>query len=172
MARRLGTGFAVGLFAVVVLVTTAKVEAASDDYSDIYTYVAGGLHHWSSGDASAEGLKLTFGQQFSPYMAAEVQMGFGGKDDAQDLSLERMFGVYGKFSLPLDKLSIYGKLGLSSVAVKEADTTNDEFEVSYGVGAQMSFNPNFYVDLEYMSYVDTGTLEMDGFTFSLGYKFK
>lgn len=165
MSRWLITLLIGGLF----IVPSATVYA-QDDYSSIYSYVGGGLHHWSTNNSSAEGLKLRFGQSLSPFLGAEVQLAIGGEDSETEVSLERMFGLYGKFSLPLDALSFYAKLGLTSAAIEVAAETETEFEIGYGLGVEVNLNKRFYLDFEYMSYLDTATMELEGFTFGLGYK--
>ena len=84
---------------------------ASDDYSQIHSYIGGGLHHWSSQNSSANGVKVHFGQQLNSFVSAEAHAGTGGKDSATDVSLDRLFGLYGKFALPLELISPYVKLG-------------------------------------------------------------
>lgn len=143
---------------------------AYDDYSEIYGYVSGGLHHWSSDDSSAEGLKLRFGQQLTPFIGAEVQFALGGEDSDTETSLERLFGIYGKFGLPLGAFTPYAKLGMTSASIKEAEETTNDFEMSYGLGAEMNITSRFFFDLEYMVYLDTAKLELDGFTLGIGYK--
>lgn len=153
-----------------LLPTTGKLYAY-DEYSDIYSYVSGGLHHWTSDDSSADGLKLRFGQQLTPFIGAEVQFAIGGEDSSTEVSLDRLFGIYGKFVLPLDTINPYIKLGMTSASMKIADgESTSDFEMSYGLGAEINVTPRFFVDLEYMVYLDTAKLELDGFTLGIGYK--
>lgn len=151
------------------LSTTSKLYAY-DDYSAVHSYISGGLHHWSSADSSADGLKVRFGQQLTPFIGAEAHFAIGGKDSTTDASLERLFGLYGKFLLPLSVFNPYAKLGVTSASLEVADASTNEFEMSYGVGAEFNVTSRFYADLEYMVYLDTEKLELDGFTFSIGYK--
>lgn len=152
-----------------LLPTTGKLYAY-DDYSEIYSYVSGGLHHWTSEDSSADGLKIRFGQQLTPFIAAEVHFALGGEDTKTEASLDRLFGIYGKFGLPLSNFTPYAKLGMTSASIKEAEETTSEFEMSYGVGAELNITSRFFVDLEYMSYLSTTKLELDAFTLGIGYK--
>lgn len=153
-----------------LLLPTAGKVYAYDDYSEIHSYISGGLHHWSSDDSSAEGLKLRFGQQLTPFIGAEVHFALGGEDSKTEASLDRLFGIYAKFVLPLDAFNPYAKLGMTSASIKTADETASDFEMSYGVGAELNITSRFYIDLEYMSYLDTAKLELSGFTLGLGYK--
>ncbi|NLW05339.1 MAG: porin family protein [Pseudomonadaceae bacterium] len=152
-----------------MLPSTGKLHA-SDDYSQIYSYVSGGLHHWSSQDSSADGLKVRLGQQLNTFVGVETHLAFGGKDSETKVSLDRLFGLYGKFALPLGPLSPYAKLGVTSASLKEEEGKKSEFEMSYGVGTEINFTSRFYADLEYMVYLDTEKLELDGFTLGIGYK--
>lgn len=152
-----------------LLPTTGKLYAY-DDYSEIHGYISGGLHHWSSEDSSADGLKIRFGQQFTPFIAAEAHFAIGGEDSATQVSLDRLFGIYGKFVLPLDMFNPYAKLGMTSASVKQDDESKSDFEMSYGVGTEINVTSRFFVDMEYMVYLDTAELELDGFTLGIGYK--
>lgn len=155
-----------------LLLPNAGKLHAYDDYDEIYSYVSGGLHHWSSGDSSAEGLKIRFGQQLNTFVGAEVHFALGGEDSTTEVSLDRLFGIYGKFGLPLGSITPYAKLGMTSASVKEAEETSSEFEMSYGVGTEFSVTPRFFIDLEFMTYLSTAELELDGFTLGIGYKLR
>lgn len=152
------------------LLPLTAVQAAYDDYDDIHTYVSGGLHHWTAGDSSAEGLKFRLGQQLSTFVAAEVHFAAGGEDTDSETSLERLFGLYGRFSLPLDRFTPYFKLGIASASLSVAGDTSSEFEMGYGLGAEFSVSERFFIDLEYMKYMETTALELDGFTLGIGYR--
>lgn len=143
---------------------------AYDNYDEIYSYVSGGLHQWNSDEASAEGLKIRFGQQLSTFVGAEVHFAVGGEDAEAEASLDRLFGLYGKFILPLDFFSPYAKLGATSASMTVAEESSSEFEISYGLGTEISVTPRFYVDLEYMVYLETAAMQLDGFTLGVGYK--
>ncbi|GLR62999.1 outer membrane beta-barrel protein [Marinospirillum insulare] len=153
-----------------LLLPNAGQIYAYDDYSEIHGYVSGGLHHWTSDDSSAEGLKIRFGQQLTSFIGAEAQFAIGGEDSETEVSLDRLFGIYGKFGLPLGMFTPYAKLGMTSASLKAADESTSEFEMSYGVGSEFNLTSRFYVDLEYMVYLDTADLELEGFTFGIGYK--
>jgi len=153
-----------------LLLPNAGKLHAYDDYDEIYSYVSGGLHHWSSDDSSAEGLKIRFGQQLNTFVGAEVNFAVWGEDSATQTSLDRLFGLYGKFVLPLDMFNPYAKLGMTSVSLKTEEETNSEFEISYGLGAEINVTSSFFIDLEYMVYSDTEELELDAFTLGIGYK--
>lgn len=152
------------------LLLPATTLHAYDNYDDIYSYVSGGLHHWSSNDSSAQGLKIRFGQQLSTFVGAEVHFAIGGEDAETETSLDRLFGLYGKFIMPLDFFSPYAKLGGTSASMTTEDDTSSEFEISYGLGVEFTVTPRFYVDLEYMVYLDTAAMQLEGFTLGVGYK--
>ncbi|MBE0506784.1 MAG: porin family protein [Marinospirillum sp.] len=152
------------------LLLPATTLQAYDKYDDIYSYVSGGLHHWSSNDSSAQGLKVRFGQQLSTFVGAELHFAVGGEDAETETSLDRLFGLYGKFIMPLDFFSPYAKLGGTSASLSTAGENSSEFEISYGLGAEISVTPRFYVDLEYMVYLDTAAMQLEGFTLGVGYK--
>lgn len=145
---------------------------AHDNYDDIFAYFKGGLHHWKSGDISEEGLKLAFGQQLTPFVSAEGHFALGGEDKESETRLDRLFGMYARFNLPLDYFNPYAKFGFTSASLKTADSSSSEFEFSYGIGLEISVNERLFFDFEYMSYLDTTELELEAFTLSLGYKLK
>ncbi|SFX24217.1 outer membrane beta-barrel protein [Marinospirillum alkaliphilum] len=143
---------------------------AYDDYDAIHSYVSGGLHHWSSEDSSAQGLKIRFGQQLNAFVGAEMHFAIGGEDPDTETSLDRLFGLYAKFILPLDSFSPYVKLGGTSASLSTAGESSSDFEMSYGLGAEFNITDRFFVDLEYMVYLETATLELEGFTLGIGYR--
>lgn len=153
-----------------LLLPTAGTLHAADDYSEMYSYVSGGWHHWSSDDSDADGAKVRFGQQLTPFIGVEGHLGLGGKDSDTDTSLERLFGIYGKFILPLELISPYIKLGVTSASVEKEDESTSDFDFSYGIGTEINISPKFFIDLEYMVYLDSTKLELDGFTLGVGYK--
>lgn len=157
-------------FLLLLLLSTPAV--AYDDYEDIYGYFKGGIHHWKAADINAEGLKLAFGQQLTPFAGVEAHLAMGGEDKESSTKLDRLFGLYGKFNLPLGYFNPYAKLGFTSASLTEADATASEFEMSLGVGVELSITDKVFFDFEYMSYLDTAELELDAFTLSLGYKLK
>lgn len=152
------------------LLLPAATLHAYDNYDDIHSYVSGGLHHWSSNNSSAEGLKIRFGQQLNTFAGVEAHFAIGGEDSETDTSLDRLFGLYGKFIMPLDLFSPYVKLGGTYASLSVADASTSEFELSYGLGAEFKITPRFYLDLEYMVYQDTAAMQLEGFTLSVGYK--
>lgn len=156
----------------VLLVFFSSSALAHDNYDDIYSYFKGGLHHWEAGDISEDGLKLAFGQQLTSFAGVEAHFAIGGEDKETETKLDRLFGLYGKFNLPLEYLNPYVKLGFTSASLKEADSSVSEFEMSYGVGIELNVNKNVFFDLEYMSYLDTSELELTAFTLSVGYKLR
>jgi len=162
---------AAGLLMLVGCLPFTAVQAFYDEYDDAYSYVSGGLHFWDSDDASAEGLKVRFGQQLNTFVGAEMQLAFGGEDSDADVSLERLFGLYATFSLPLDAFKPYAKLGLNSATLDVGGENNSEFEVGYGLGVAFDVTDQVFVDLEYMVYLETAELELEGFTLGVGYKF-
>ncbi|WP_404417250.1 outer membrane beta-barrel protein [Marinospirillum sp.] len=160
-----------GLLTLAFFLPFATAQAFYDEYDDIYSYVSGGLHSWNSGEASAEGLKIRFGQQLSTFVGAEMHFALGGEDAEAEVSLDRLFGLYATFSVPLDSFRPYGKLGLGTASLSEAEETTSELEIGYGLGAAFFLTDQVFVDLEYMVYLETAEMELEGFTLGAGYKF-
>lgn len=163
----------------------AQPALALDTYDDTYTYAALSVHNWDSDsdngqnpDASATGGKITFGQQLTPLVGVEVQGALGGSDESggSDVKLEHMVGLYVRGNLPLGRINPYLKIGASSASLEvKTDTgtqSNSEFEFSYGLGAELSFTDALYMQLEYMSYIDTDDLQLSGASVGVGYRFR
>ncbi|MFK7159807.1 porin family protein [Marinospirillum sp. MEB164] len=155
-----------------LLLPTTGSALNYDQYDDLYAYFSGGLHSWSEevSDASAEGLKVRFGQQLTSFVAVEAHLAFGGSDE--DVSLDRLFGLYAQFGLPLNYFTPYAKVGMTSVSLSDGDNTRSDFEFGYGVGAELNITRQFFIDLEYMRYLETDDVDMDAFTLSLGYRLR
>ena len=162
---------ATGLALVLLLLPGVSAQAFYDEYEDIYSYVSGGLHAWSSDGASAEGLKVRFGQRFNTFVAAEMHFATGGEDSDEEVSLERLFGLYAVFMVPLDAFTPYVKLGLNSATLDDAGESTSEMEVGYGLGVSFDLTDQVFVDLEYMVYLETADMELEAFTLGVGYKF-
>ncbi len=144
--------------------------ASTDRYDAIHAYVGGGIHSWNTDDASAQGLKFRVGQQLTTFSGVELQFAMGGEDKDEGVSLERLFGLYGRFTLPLDMFTPYAKIGMTSANMDDDGDSVSEFEISYGLGAEINLTPNFFLDFEYMVYTDTAELSLSGFTLGLGYR--
>lgn len=163
-----------GLLTLIVCLPFATAQAFYDEYDDIYSYVSGGLHIWNDGNDSALGGKFSFGQQLNRFAGAEIQLAVGGSND-QDVTLDWLFGGYGRFKLPLDRFTPFAKLGLTAVSLGEGDTSTTDFGLGYGLGAELRLTQAFYIEVEYMSYLaadaENVDVDLDALTLGLGYKF-
>lgn len=159
------------ILSLALFLNASLAQALYDEYDDFYTYAGGGLHFWDAAEADAVGLKLRLGQQLGTFVGAEMQFAMGGEDKTTDVSLERLFGFYATFGVPLERLRPYAKLGLNTVSLETAGVSNSEFEVGYGLGVAIDLNPRVFLDLDYMMYLETADVELSGFTLGAGYRF-
>ena len=89
------------------------------------------------------GFKIFGGYQFHKNIAAEVGYGMLIDKDNVEVNVLEAVGV-GIFPLT-PNFSIFGKLGLANVDVKTSGASDDNFELTYGVGVQWDFTRNLGV---------------------------
>ena len=158
----------------VLLMPFASAQAFYDEYDDIYSYAAAGVHLWNDGNDSGVGAKFRYGQQINTFLGAEFQLGLGGENN-QDVSLDWLFGGYARFTLPLGRAVPFAKLGVTAVSLDDGNDSQTDFGVGFGLGVELAVTSSFFVDLEYMSYLaaeaDDVDTDLDALTLGIGYKF-
>lgn len=133
-------------------------------YQQAYTYAAIDMMNWtytSTTTAAAEGdadatttsssvsgnsTRLTFGQRFEEFVAAEAQLALGEGEH------EYTVGVYARGALPMGRLQIKGLLGLSASQFDNAGSVESDTSLSFGGGAELTFWRDWYLNADYMSY--------------------
>ncbi|MDO3722197.1 outer membrane beta-barrel protein [Marinobacter sp. chi1] len=139
-----------------------------------YTFV--GLDVGSA-DADVGTLSGKAGAMLTPFIGFEARAGFGVDDDRVglfDYSLDNFYGAYGTFQMANESpLTPYAAIGFTRVEI-EADgplgtSTEDESDVSYGVGLNVDFASYLSGNLEYMRYYDDNDVTVDGL--GLGFQF-
>jgi opacity protein-like surface antigen len=116
-----------------------------------------------------------FGYVLTDYMSIEARLGFGVSDDSQTVvfegvpfratySFKELAGIYGRFTLPLDPLTLYTVGGVTTATVElsiesvppflpfQVTESNRETSGSLGVGMEYRFTEQVSVDIEYMRY--------------------
>jgi hypothetical protein len=146
---------------------------------------------WTRADVETSGagarsdlLRGIVGYNFHPNAAAEAMLGIGIRDSGSttllgvpaDLKVKHVFGAYVKPKLQLtDNIEVFGRLGLAqtrhSISTALASRTDRDWDLSYGVGLNFNINPQTYVGLDWMSYLDKGSSQVDGMTLSVGMRF-
>ena len=123
------------------------------------------------------------GYSINKHVAAEV-MAAGALSSANfyvgstyiDAKVSSAYGVYGKFSLPIeDKFSLFVRLGVTSATVTASSSYGAAWasgsDYSYGAGAQFNFTKDIYGQVDYMSYYNKNTVAVQAPSISIGYKF-
>jgi opacity protein-like surface antigen len=141
-------------------------------------------------DISALGVRG--GYYFNNYFSVEGRFGFGVGDDTQTVSvflpgigtftgdatveLDNMFGVYAVGHIPLTKqFQLYGLVGLTqgeiTASVNGFSVSEDDSDLSFGVGAEFDMTPNMSLGIEYTSYITEDAYDVDGLGISFNYIF-
>ncbi len=150
-------------------------------------------------DLSADGISESFGptgligragSNLNQYVSIEGRLGIGLSDDtitvtdgvttaSVTVELDTLIGLYGAGRVPLGKSSsLYALVGLTQVNATVsapaagpgfAPVSDDEADVSYGIGADIGILYNLYVNVEYVQYIDKS--DFDFSAVALGVKF-
>ena len=158
----------------------AGVQYASTDFS----------FEGVSEDFSPTGLIGRAGSNFNKYVAIEGRLGIGLSDDtvtatdgvttaSVSIELDTLIGLYGVGHVPLGKSSsIYALVGLTQVDATasgsvtgsgSASFSDDESDLSYGIGADIGILYNLWVNVEYVQYLDKSDIDVSAI--ALGLKF-
>ena len=153
---------------IAVIFATGMAAAGAASAQDMYKSGVGGLYtglnytfmNLESGNADADvgTLSAKVGVMATPYLGIEARGGFGVDDDrigGVDYSLDNFFGGYATFNLANESpITPYAILGFTRVEIEASSflgtATEDETDVSYGIGMNMDFAPNLSGNLEYM----------------------
>jgi outer membrane immunogenic protein len=143
-----------------------------------------------SEDFSPTGLIGRAGSNINQYFSIEGRLGFGLSDDTVSVSdgvttasvsieLDTLIGAYGVGHVPLGKSSsIYALVGLTQVDATasaaltgsgSASFSDDESDLSYGIGADIGILYNLWINVEYVQYLDKSDLDLSAI--ALGIKF-
>ncbi|AOY87692.1 hypothetical protein BKP64_05630 [Marinobacter salinus] len=173
----------------VLVFTSGLVAAGSVSAQDMYKSGVGGLYTglnytFVNLDAGAEDadvgtLSAKVGVMATPFLGVEARGGFGVDDDrigSVDYSLDNFFGGYATFNLKNQSpITPYAILGFTRVEVEAQSflgtATEDETDVSYGLGLNMEVAPNVSGNLEYMRYYDDEDVTVDGLGVGVQFNF-
>jgi hypothetical protein len=157
------------LIVATTLFTSSHVIAnsAGDTYLGLQ-YAVGDYSEPDIPDFSPTALVGRFGGFVHPNFAFEGRFGAGMKDDTQNvfgvdatLELDTLVGLYGVGHINIgESSSVYGLIGFSgvngtvTVARLPVDSASeDETDLSYGVGANIGITRNVALNAEYTSYI-------------------
>lgn len=133
----------------------------------------------TSSDAEPTALFARGGYQFNDYLAAEARLGTGIDEDeirGVEIDIDNFLGIYAKVGMPTTVgFYPYVIAGFTSTEVEASyrgsSETEDETDVSLGLGVEYQFDRNFSLGLEYMQYVDGDDYELSGLSIGGNYKF-
>ncbi|MAZ06831.1 MAG: hypothetical protein CME81_10655 [Halomonas sp.] len=168
-----------------IFFATGLAVAGTASAQDIYKSGVGGLYtglnytfinlESGSADADVGTLSAKVGVMATPFLGIEARGGFGVDDDrigAADFSLDNFFGGYATFNLVNESpITPYAILGFTRVEIEVGTATEDETDVSYGIGMNMEFAPNLSGNLEYMRYYENNDTEIDGLGVGIQFNF-
>jgi len=177
-SRSLAVVLASGLFA-------ASAANAQDMYKSgvggVYTGLNYTFMNLDAGgeDADVGTLSAKAGVMATPFLGFEARGGFGVDDDRVrgiDYSVDNFFGGYATFNIANESpITPYAVLGFTRVEVEAEGpfntVTDDESDVSYGVGLNMEFARNVSGNLEYMRYYDDDDVTVDGLGVGVQFNF-
>ena len=142
-------------------------------------------------DFSPTGLIGRAGSNINEYISIEGRLGIGLSDDtitategtttaSASIELDTLIGLYGVGHIPIGKSSsIYALVGFTQVEatasaaltnVGSASFSDDESDLSYGIGADIGILYNVAVNVEYVQYLDKSDF-FDVSAIALGVKF-
>lgn len=139
-------------------------------------------------DLSPTALVGRAGSNFNQYVSIEGRLGIGLSDDTvtsatESLSIEidTLIGLYGIGRLPLGKSSsLYALVGLTQVDATTSTSmtgfgsssfSDDESDLSYGVGADIGIQYNLWVNVEYVQYLDKSDVEVSAIAIGMRFGF-
>jgi opacity protein-like surface antigen len=122
-----------------------------------------------------------FGYDINSSFSIEGRLGTSLEDDSQflleqcacgsdvTLEIDAIMGIYGKGRYDLSEwFSVYGMLGASRVEATvsladfpDADNTESESTISYGVGVDIGFARRWAFNVEYLRYLDGDDFDLD-----------
>jgi outer membrane immunogenic protein len=166
-------------------------DTSAENYAGLQYGVADYSEDGISKSYSPDALLLRVGKYLNPNLTIEGRLGTGLNSDTQFLpefgtsgldvkmELDLILGVYaaGHFNLT-ESASLYALVGISRV---EADVTvpqfpaakksDDNTDLSYGVGAEIGIANNLALNVEYMQYLDESNFDLSALALGVTVRF-
>jgi opacity protein-like surface antigen len=133
---------------------------------------------------------VKFGYNAHENLAIEVMAGTGLSDLKQSacygevcgsakIKADSVFGIYAKPKIKLGDAELFARLGYSHTELKIKASFNglsasekfNEGDFSFGAGVSYSLTKQWYVQADYMRYLDKKGVELSGPTISVGFNF-
>jgi OOP family OmpA-OmpF porin len=131
-------------------------------------YIGGEIGNADFGSDDDTSLKILGGYQINRHFAAEVGYSQLFDKGGAEVTAFELVGV-GMYPLG-NQFSIFGKLGIASVNVDTVVGSNDNTELTFGVGVQYDLNPKFGFRGQWQRY-DTDPNSVDVLSIGVIYKF-
>ncbi|WP_166254570.1 porin family protein [Marinobacter salicampi] len=173
-----------------LIATVTLACASAPALADIYKSGGGSLYAGANYtfvdvdgddlDADLGTLSGKVGAHVNPYFGVEARAGFGVVDEdinsTTELSVNSFFGAYGTLSVVNESpVTPYGILGFTRYELEVdnvlGSSTEDESDLSYGIGVNFAVNDALSANLEYMRYFDKDDVTIDGLGLGLTVSF-
>ncbi|WP_101757998.1 porin family protein [Oceanicoccus sp. KOV_DT_Chl] len=162
------------------IATTANAEGGYGGFAIQGTnYEADGV----SDDADVNAIFLKYGRRINNTFSVEGRLGYGVSDGSVevlgvdvDIELDKFAGIYTTARLTTDSaFKPYAIIGAtyveSSASVVGVTIEGDETGLSYGAGVELHIHQDAVINLEYMSYLDKGDIEISGISLGINFQF-
>ena len=162
----------------------AELGYTSINYS--YTYSSDYSFKWNNGAA----IRLVFGKELGKNLAIEgmYASGINSSDKTtlistynSQIKLTSMYGVYLKSKYNIsENINVFARIGFAQSTINGSvyDGTSlyssdsaSASTTSYGVGTSYKLNDKFNLNLDYMSYYNKNSIDINAVTLGVGYKF-
>lgn len=140
------------------------------------------------GEFDSRGIRLKLGSEINQYFAAELHVATSAEDtletdrgDEWDAKLAYLYGmgVRGQFPLLNDQVRLYGTLGYSYASFdaegvsqlnSRVNVSDSDDGVSLGFGFDVSAYKNWFVNVDYTSYINSNASELNAASVGVKYK--
>ncbi len=141
-----------------------------------YTFMAMDV---GNADADVDTLSGKVGVMATPFFGVEARAGFGVDDDrvaGTKIKLDNFYGGYATINLANESpVTPYAVIGFTRVELEASNflgsASEDESDVSYGIGVNVELAQNLSGNLEYMRYYEDSDVTVDGLGLGLQLNF-
>ena len=181
------------LFSAAMLGASSLVCASELKASDFYVEAGYTFFNIDAGGGLDKDLGLgvlKFGYNAHENLAIEVMAGTGLSDIKEGICFDEgcgsikikadsVFGIYAKPKIKLGDAELFARFGYSHTELKVKESFDGESysskfkegDFSFGAGVSYSLTKQWYVQADYMRYLDKQGVELSGPTISVGFNF-
>lgn len=168
----------------IILLSAAPVFAADGAYFGV-SYTTLEYEEAGFGAVNPTAIQVAIGTPLSTNFALEGRLGFGASSDSLnylgteiELEVDTVVGAYLKGIAPLaERFAVYGLLGIThgeitaSVPSLGVSVSDDDTDVSYGVGATLGFSERASAFVEWANLLDGSNFEASGLSLGVSMQF-